>query len=51
MRMKKIKVERKGRVCKFPGCHVTLSVYNHECCCNLHRNIMYTQKTVKFEKI
>ncbi|MGE5280670.1 MAG: hypothetical protein ACM3L6_08015 [Deltaproteobacteria bacterium] len=34
--MKKVKVSRKGRVCKFPRCKNILSIYNHATLCNVH---------------
>ncbi len=48
--MKKIKISRRGRVCKFPHCRIVLSIYNHECFCNLHQDRMdelVISKTVK----
>ncbi|MFH1691687.1 MAG: hypothetical protein ABIC68_03835 [Candidatus Omnitrophota bacterium] len=38
--MKKIKVSRKGRMCKFPHCRIILSIYNHSSYCNLHQDKM-----------
>jgi hypothetical protein len=34
--MKKVKVSRKGRVCRFPHCRNILSIYNHDFYCHLH---------------
>ncbi|HTZ11228.1 MAG TPA: hypothetical protein VMD04_02465 [Candidatus Margulisiibacteriota bacterium] len=34
--MKKVKTSPKGRRCKFPHCHHTLSIYNHEAYCHVH---------------
>ncbi len=45
--MKKIKVSRKGRVCKFPSCRNILSIYNHDYYCNLHLDKIGAQTGLK----
>lgn len=49
--MKKIKVSRKGRMCKFPHCRIILSIYNHDCFCNLHQDKMDMQAVLKTAKV
>jgi hypothetical protein len=48
--MKKVKVSRKGRTCKFPHCRNILSIYNHEPLCNLHLNKMESPALLKSAK-
>jgi len=45
--MKKIKVSRKGRVCKLAACRNILSIYNHDYYCNLHRDLSGTRTEMK----
>jgi|GEM_PF-954572 len=33
-----LKTSAEGRKCMFPGCTQTLSIYNHEAHCHLHRD-------------
>ena len=49
--MKKIKVSRRGRMCKFPHCRIILSIYNHECYCNLHQDKIGMQVALKTSKV
>ncbi|MFA5038668.1 MAG: hypothetical protein WC732_03200 [Candidatus Omnitrophota bacterium] len=45
--MKKVKIERRGRVCKSPGCHNTLSIYNHSPFCHIHQSKLMAQEKMK----
>ena len=49
--MKKIKIARKGRICKFPHCRIILSVYNHQPYCNLHQDKIGEMAVLKMSKI
>jgi len=46
---KKLKTSAEGRKCAFPGCNRTLSIYNHEEYCHMHRDKM--AQGVQLQKI
>ena len=43
--MKKIEAYKKNRVCKFPNCNRTLSIYNREIYCYVHQRATAGQKS------
>jgi hypothetical protein len=43
--VKILKTSPEGRKCMFPQCNRTLSIYNHEAYCHVHRNqVLQEQK-------
>jgi len=42
---KKIKTNRKGRICKFTGCGHILSIYNPEPYCHVHQQLNMVRET------
>jgi hypothetical protein len=44
--MKKMKTEAQGRKCAFRDCNRTLSVFNHEAYCHLHRYQMSQEERI-----
>ncbi len=43
---KPLKTSPDGRKCGFPGCKCTLSIYNHEDFCRVHRDkVLQEQRT------
>ncbi|MDD5459125.1 MAG: hypothetical protein PHF37_07015 [Phycisphaerae bacterium] len=45
---KPLKTSAEGRKCSFPLCERTLSIYNHETYCHVHRNQMSEEQKNKF---
>jgi hypothetical protein len=39
-----LKTSASGRKCAYPGCENTLSIYNHEDYCHIHRDKMAQKK-------
>jgi hypothetical protein len=44
---KKLKTSTNDRKCIFPGCTQTLSIYNHEEYCHVHRDQMADRQILK----
>jgi hypothetical protein len=44
---KSLKTSAEGRKCLFPDCTHTLSIYNHDAYCHLHREQMAEEKKPK----
>jgi len=44
---KKLKTSADDRKCMFPGCTHTLSIYNHEIYCHIHRDQMAERQKIK----
>jgi hypothetical protein len=44
---KKLKTSANDRKCMFPGCTQTLSIYNHEKYCHVHRDLMADRQILK----
>ncbi len=42
---KKIKSNRRRRVCRFTGCRQILSMYNLETYCHIHQQVMMAKET------
>jgi hypothetical protein len=47
MGKKMLKTSADGRKCMFPGCTHTLSIYNHEAYCHVHRDLMSERQKLK----
>jgi len=45
---KPLKTSAEGRKCSFPQCERTLSIYNHEAYCHVHRHQMSEEQKSKF---
>jgi hypothetical protein len=41
------KTSAENRKCTFPNCTRILSIYNHETCCHVHREVMAHQDKPK----
>ena len=48
---KSLKTSAEGRKCMFQNCTQTLSIYNHEAYCHLHRDQMAEAKKPKVLKV
>jgi hypothetical protein len=44
---KKLKTSANDRKCRFPGCTQTLSIYNHEEYCHVHRDQIADKQILK----
>lgn len=47
---KMLRTSPEGRKCLFPHCTQTLSIYNHEAYCHLHRDRMAPKQKTKMFK-